>query len=487
MSLAPSLDAPRAKSSSFVAAPHIFALGALALGAFSLAVLNDGDTWSHIATGEWILDHRAVPRVDPFSLTFAGAPWVAHEWLAEVIFALAFRAAGWAAVMVVTGAAAALAAYTIAEKTIKALPGIGGPVLALAALALVTPGLLARPHVLALPILAIWCVRLFDARDKREAPPLALALLMALWANLHGGFAFGLALIAPLAFEAVWEAGPSARFAEARKWALFFVVSVVAALITPFGVQGLLFPIRLLGFSQLANIGEWRAEDFSHPGPLEIFLIGLIAVALLRPLRVTPLRVALIAGLIHLALQHARHEMLLAVVAPMILARPAAEALGEGPPAPPLNRRWTAGALVVGLALAVARIMLPTPEIDSSAAPSRALAAIPEKLRAEPVLNSYSFGGFLIFAHVRPFIDGRADMYGARFLSLYQRLASGDGELLEATLKRYDIAWTLFAPEQGAVATLDRLAGWRRLYSDAHAVVHVRDASGVNPSEPRGD
>ena len=65
MSLAPSLDASRAKSSSFVAAPHIFALGALALGAFSLAVLNDGDTWSHIATGNWILDHRAVPRVIP--------------------------------------------------------------------------------------------------------------------------------------------------------------------------------------------------------------------------------------------------------------------------------------------------------------------------------------------------------------------------------------------------------------------------------------
>ena len=331
MSLAPSLDASRAKSSSFVAAPLIFALGALALGAFSLAVLNDGDTWSHVATGNWIFDHRAVPRVDPFSLTFAGAPWVAHEWLAEVIFALAYRIAGWAAVMLVTGAAAALAAYTIAEKTIKELPGIGGPVLALAALALVTPGLLARPHVLALPILAIWCARLFDARDRQETPPLALALMMTLWANLHGGFAFGLALIAAACLEAVWEAAPGARLAATRKWALFFVVSVVAALITPFGLQGLLFPIRLIGFSQLANIGEWRAEDFSHPGPLEIFLIGLIAFALLRPMRVTPVRVALIVGLIHLALQHGRHEMLLAVVAPMISRPPGGRGVGGRP------------------------------------------------------------------------------------------------------------------------------------------------------------
>jgi hypothetical protein len=204
-------------------------------------------------------------------------------------------------------------------------------------------------------------------------------------------------------------------------------------------------------------------------------------------MRIKPLRVILIVALIHLALQHARHEMLLAVVAPLVLARPAAAALSAGTPAPPLQRGWTAGALAVALTLTAARLMLPVPEIDTASAPSRALAAIPQKLRSEPVLNSYSFGGFLIFAHVRPFIDGRADMFGAHFLSFYQRLASGDAELLKATLKRYDIAWTLFAPEQGAVATLDRLPGWRRLYSDAHAVAHVRDVTGVNPSELRGD
>ena len=100
-------NAARAASRPAEAAPLLLALAVLALAAFSAAALNDGDTWSHVATGQWILQHGAVPRADPFSYTFAGAPWTAHEWLSEVLFALAFRAAGWSGVALLTGAAAA--------------------------------------------------------------------------------------------------------------------------------------------------------------------------------------------------------------------------------------------------------------------------------------------------------------------------------------------------------------------------------------------
>ena len=79
----------------------------LALAAFAIAasrpeVLNDGDTWSHVATGSWILAHGDVPRVDPFSHSMAGAPWTAHEWLSEIFFTLAFRATGWSGVVLLT-------------------------------------------------------------------------------------------------------------------------------------------------------------------------------------------------------------------------------------------------------------------------------------------------------------------------------------------------------------------------------------------------
>src|SRR5689334_2873267 len=57
----------------------------------SLTIFNDGDVSWHIATGQWILDHRAIPNADPFSFTWFGKPWVPIEWLAEVIYAAAYH------------------------------------------------------------------------------------------------------------------------------------------------------------------------------------------------------------------------------------------------------------------------------------------------------------------------------------------------------------------------------------------------------------
>jgi len=112
---------------------------------------------------------------------------------------------------------------------------------------------------------------------------------------------------------------------------------------------------------------------------------------------------------------------------------------------------------------------------------------VPPELKARPVLNQYGFGGYLIWSHVRPFIDARADMYGDAMLSLYGKLVAGDPATVESALTRYDIAWTIFAPDAPMVATLDREPGWRRLTADAYAVVHVRDEPTPEAEGLRGD
>src|SRR5271170_2653359 len=164
------------------------------LSAFSPQVLGDGDTWSHVATGEWIIAHGAVPRADPFSHSMLGAPWTAHEWLSELLLAFAFRFAGWSGVALLTGAAAALAALIVGLTAARELRG--APLVATVGigLSLVTASLLARPHVLALPLAAAWGAGLIAARDRGRAPPLGLAALMTAWVNMHGGFIFGLIL-----------------------------------------------------------------------------------------------------------------------------------------------------------------------------------------------------------------------------------------------------------------------------------------------------
>src|ERR1022692_1453089 len=77
---------------------------------FAAPILNDGDTFWHLATGRWIIQHAAVPATDPFSFTFVGRPWVAHEWLSEVAMAGAWLAGGWGGLMLLVGLALGLTA-----------------------------------------------------------------------------------------------------------------------------------------------------------------------------------------------------------------------------------------------------------------------------------------------------------------------------------------------------------------------------------------
>src|SRR5579859_6119687 len=137
-------------------------------------LLNDPDTYWHIAAGRWIWEHAAVPTTDPFSHTLPGAPWLAHEWLAELILAGAYAALGWAGVVALT----ALAVATSLILLMRALERVVRPAVALGATAmtffLMAAHLTARPHALALPILVAWAAALVRARDRSGVPSLWL-------------------------------------------------------------------------------------------------------------------------------------------------------------------------------------------------------------------------------------------------------------------------------------------------------------------------
>ncbi|MGH7012380.1 MAG: hypothetical protein ACREEX_16215, partial [Caulobacteraceae bacterium] len=305
-------------------------------------------------------------------------------------------------------------------------------------------------------------------------------------ANLHGGFAFGLALVLPFALEALIEAGAPRRFEVVRDWGLFFLLSVGAALLTPFGFQGLLFPLKLLSVPVLHRVGEWSAADFSSLNGLEVAILGLIALALLRPIRLSWIRLALLLGLIHLSLTEARQEMLLAIVGPMILARPIAQALGEpgkGEGAPAWTRLAMAAIAVFALG---ARLALPIRMADSPVAPITALSATPESVKTGRVLNAYPFGGWLIFKGQKVFVDSRVALYGEKFLESYGRIQAGDPAELDDALRRYDISWSIEPPGSPIIAELEAKPGWRRIYADRFAVVDSLEEGDVVLRGPVG-
>jgi hypothetical protein len=482
VSLAPPLDTRSAaahdRAWAHAAVPALAGLLACAVALFAPQVLNDGDSWWHVTAGAWMLDHRQVLKTDVFSYTFAGRPWHTHEWLAEVLMALAFRAGGWSGVVMLYAAAAGATLTILARQLQRALGPLALTLVLLLAFACMMPSLLDRPHLLGLPLLALWAAGLMQARAGDRAPPLPLALVMIPWANVHGGYFFGLALIGPFALEALVE-GRGRRLAVARDWALFGLASVAASLVTPFGFAGLIFPFKLLGMTSLAGIGEWRPSDFSRLGMLELTLIGGLFVLLQRGVRVPPLRLALLLLLLHMTLQHCRHQMLLAVIGPMLLAEPLAHALdGPDPKAAALHRpdwRWAAACLAAAMVLAGARLAVPIVRTDGRVSPIQALQHVPPALARQPVFNDYGMGGYLIFQGVRPFIDGRTDMYGDDFTNAYLRATEPNLAAFDKLLARWNVRWTLLSADDSLVQVMDRRPGWRRLYADRFAVVHVRE------------
>src|SRR5438270_8744174 len=102
--------------------PLIFGLGVYALIASrGGAVLHDPDTYLHIAVGRWIIEYRAVPHHGIFSGTMAQAPWVAHEWLGEVLLAWLFDTFGWAGLVAVTALCAAAAVAMLLGQLLRSL------------------------------------------------------------------------------------------------------------------------------------------------------------------------------------------------------------------------------------------------------------------------------------------------------------------------------------------------------------------------------
>lgn len=455
----------------------------------------DGDIFWHIATGRWILNHGAIPDQDIFSHTMAGASWTAHEWLAAVLFACTHDRAGWPGLLVLVAASASLAYALILRVLMARMQPFYAVLLTALAFFLSVHHFLLRPHVLVMPILVGWAAGLIGASDGKRAPPAAIAGLMALWANLHGSFVFGLLVAGFFAVESVCTAGGGAARARlATGWARFLGLSLAAALLTPQGYRGLIFPVLLYGQPYLLDvIDEWQSPDFHEPQALEAWLLVLLAFVMTTGFRAPPWRMLFLLGLIHMGLHHIRHVAMLGLLSPLALAEPLGRqgaGINRGHWGPRSFNAFCArfsngsstgsrlaflGLVVLAASVPYARQLAPTPDRG----PLKAISVIRALGVEGPVFNTPEYGGQLIFAGIPPFIDGRLELYGESFVRQFIAASNlSDSQTLPGLLERYHIQWTLFEPARPINAWLDLSGRWKRVYEDSSVVVQIRcDAS----------
>lgn len=463
---------------------------------FASRPLSDGDFWWHLKTGEYIVQHFSIPRIDFYSFTVPGRSWVAHEWLSEVIFYLVYSRAGFNTLIFIFTVMTVVAFWVVFRDT-RAHPFVKGFALLLSVWTII-PNLGVRPRTITLLLAGIYLALLRSfVREKETRAIWWLVPLMALWANLHAGYLIGLVLIgvtiAGVVLDA-WFAGETlaAHSSQLKKLILVFVACLLAVNLNPQGPRILLFPFEFF-FSpiQQNQITDWLSPDFhqSELLPLALLILLPIAALALSPKRARPSEVLLFLSTLYATLKSSRHMAIFALIAGPLLAdylqnwletTRFARVFGQ-----PNTTNTTRRAIVFNLILLVPlvacliklkSVIYSPPTQRRVGVPLNAVKYVKDNsITGNTFTDPNIWGGYLIWeTPSNPvYIDGRIDMYGDEFVREFLEIISG--------LRRWQEPFEKYGVDVAIVSTgsimrlqLQQSPEWQELYNDEMAVVFRR-------------
>lgn len=277
------------------------------------------DIWAHLKFGEWIVQHRALPAQEPFSPFAEQQPYIHFQWLMQaglyVVFAAGEGLAGGDELHRLAGGVDMLASaflllfmlrYLILFLAYRRLTGSA----ALASVGvLLTFAFLShtqRPQVAGDFFFA--CLLLALSRPVLSRRALVLIpLCLVLWANMHGSYLVGLALLGIFFLGRIlevgrergsWRFGALSQDAQLRRLLLAgFLSALCIAVLNPHGPYLYLYTLQLSRHPNIPTMDEWLPLSFrwgpgGHWGYAALLLNVLISMAL-SPRTLSPTRVLL--------------------------------------------------------------------------------------------------------------------------------------------------------------------------------------------------
>ena len=400
----------------------------------------DPDLWGHVRFGLDFFRDLTIPSVDPYSFTSDRA-WVNHEWLAEAMTAGAFQIAGNPG-LVLLKIAVVLSFCFLLHQTL-AREGVADAltrdlITAVAIVITVEQAHHVRPQLFSLACFSalLWCL-LRGVANHRWL--IALPPLFAAWANVHGGWIVGGAVVV------LFTIGLATR--AARKSTIWFTVagagSLFATLATPYGLGLWRFLAETVGFGR-ADIREWQPIYVLGPNLWLLWLttLGLAATgfSLTKRTEIRWERVLVVAALAVLSLQVSRLLAFFALATLFCFGGAMAHRLGRlrgaGSSQRPVSLRAVAAVAVCVIVIAVPTIAVNAAavRIDPRHAPEAAAVEF-LRARARParVLVWFDWGQYAIWhlpSGMKVSIDGRREtVYSAalqeRHLRFYFDLPGG--------------------------------------------------------------
>ncbi|MBJ6761940.1 hypothetical protein JGU66_14290 [Myxococcaceae bacterium JPH2] len=466
-----------------------------------LSPLKNYDLFFHLAGGRFVLEH-GFTRVDPFSLT-GTAGWVPHEWgfgVACVLLVKLLGAAGPALFVAGLVAANVLVLWAALGRAASGPRGLLAVATLVAMLAVQSPTWpQERPYHLGHLLFAFAVMAVLAWRGGNDRVLWAFPVLGVLWANVHGSWLLGPALLGATAVgQALDVPTPESRKRSVK--ALGFCVAMfLAAGLGPDGTAIYLYPLHHSVLPSTQTIVEWRPLDLDMGASwayLALFGATLFAVGQSPTRKVASLLPTLVLGIAALKVQ--RHAPFAGVLLGLALLEHAA--LSERQFALPaalrrilegVDRRvatWSATArgnvwpavVLAGLVTVHARTPLPIEAgVRHATIPLKVFEAL-RKLPPGKVLNRFVIGGPISYfagADYKVFIDSRNDPFPMAIHDDYERLVWSEPGW-EDVLTRYDpdyLVWDTVNPGNILLDHLRTRGGWREASRDGEYVLWIRE------------
>lgn len=271
-------------------------------GAVWLTPISDPDIYWHIEAGRWIAAHGDVPRVDIFSHTVAGQPWVDMEWLSQVVLWATFEIGGWRGLCTLNGIVAvvvwALLCWRLRRYSRFAI------IPATLAIWFASYHFVMRPHMLAMPFLVLWTAEMAAAEEDDRFPAFWTIPMLLVWIQMHGGSIMSI---------------PIAIGFRQWRWAWW---ATAVGMVTPFGYgyYQQVWDWYQMGDVFRAFIQELRPINSYSDRARVDFVLALVGMALWCGVRLRFNRAAMLVLLTIVCLQHLRGLAVLGMVVPFIVA-----------------------------------------------------------------------------------------------------------------------------------------------------------------------
>jgi hypothetical protein len=454
---------------------------------------SDGDLSAHIRMGETILSTHHIPIHSLASYTAPTDFMVAHAWLSEIVFALLFRLGGLPLLSIVTGI---LVGFTHGAIALFLRKRGADPrwafLAALLSLALGSTHWLTRPHMFSIVGAALTLFLLESERPRRE---LLFLPLFALWANLHGGWAYGLTMIGAFIAGDLAEAYFSRD--ERKEWlgkaktnGVALALASLATLANPYGLGLHREVLSAVTSTSLANnIAEFLAPNFQDVGQWPFLLAVLATVALfaLGTRRIQLPWLALILVSLFFALRSFRNIALFGVSAwPLVALHVSRSLAPRKRPFPFFTEfaRLDPGSRTGILAIPVAILML---VIGLNHGKVAGLTLIPDRFSAKVfpteavsraraaalpgrVFDAWGWGGYIMYAwpearlHVDPL---KFNAETIKSYSMIEDMRPG----WQKEMDRWQIQTVIINPKSPMAKGLELEPKWKVWYRDSTAIV----------------